>query len=68
MFYIKLPLFQDEACYILFWLEVPVDNAEAVKMVESQRQLSQVKLDILLREHHLTQTYNVYTSHIVGAA
>lgn len=39
--------------YSLFRLEVPVNDAQAVQVVQAQSQLSQVKLHVLLREHHL---------------
>lgn len=37
----------------LFRLEVPVDDTQVVQVVQAQGQLSQVKLHVLLREHHL---------------
>lgn len=37
----------------LLRLEVSVNDAQAVQVVQTQRQLSQVKLHILLREHDL---------------
>lgn len=37
----------------LLWLQIPVDDPQAVEVVQSQGQLSQVELDILFREHHL---------------
>ncbi len=41
----------------------PVDNADAVKVVQGQSQLGEVKLDILLSEHHLLQQrWNSWTS------
>lgn len=39
--------------YSLLRLQIPVDDPQAVEVVQSQGQLSQVELDILLREHHL---------------
>lgn len=41
--------------FILFWLEVSVDDAEAVKVIEGQRQLSQIELHIFFSEHHLRE-------------
>lgn len=38
---------------LLFRLQVSVHDAQAVEVVEAQRQLCKVKLDILLCEHHL---------------
>lgn len=38
---------------LLLWLQIPVDDPQAVKVVQSQGQLSQVELDILLSEHDL---------------
>lgn len=40
---------------ILLWLEVSVDDAEAVKVIEGQSELSQIELHILLSEHHLVE-------------
>lgn len=37
----------------LLRLQVPVDDAQAMEVVQSQGQLGQVELDVLLREHHL---------------
>ena len=37
----------------LFWLQVPVDNAKAVQVVESQSKLSKIELDIIFSEHNL---------------
>lgn len=39
----------------LLRLEVPVNNAQAVQVVQAQGQLSQVKLHVLLCEHDLQQ-------------
>lgn len=38
---------------LLFWLEVSVDNAQLVQVVQGQGQLCQIELDIFLGEHHL---------------
>lgn len=38
---------------LLLWLQIPIDDPQAMKMVQGQRQLSQVELDILLSEHDL---------------
>lgn len=38
---------------VLLRLEVPVDDAQTVEMVQSQSQLCQVELHILLCEHDL---------------
>ncbi len=41
----------------------PVDNANAVKVVQGQSQLRQVELDVLLSKHHLLQQrWNSWTS------
>ena len=40
----------------LLWLQVSVDDAQAMQVVQGQGQLRQVELDILLREHHLQET------------
>lgn len=40
----------------LLRFEVSVNDAQAVEVVQSERQLCQVKLHILLREHHLEAT------------
>lgn len=37
----------------LFGFEVSVDDSQAVEMIQSQRQLCQVELHVLLCEHHL---------------
>lgn len=39
--------------YTLLWFEVSVNDAKAVKVVERQGEFSQVKLYVLLCEHHL---------------
>lgn len=39
--------------YSLFRLEVSINDAQAVQVVQAQSQLSQVKLHILLCEHNL---------------
>lgn len=39
--------------YSLLRLQIPVDDPQAVEVVQSQGQLSQIELDILLREHYL---------------
>lgn len=39
--------------HVLLWLEVPVDDPQAVQVVESQCQLCQVELHVLLSEHDL---------------
>ena len=38
---------------LLFWFEVAIHYSDSVEMVESQRQLSQVELYVVFREHHL---------------
>lgn len=38
---------------LLLWLEVPVYNANGMQVIEGQRQLCQVELNILLRKHDL---------------
>lgn len=45
---------------ILFWFEVPVDDPQAVKMVQSQGQLCKVKLHILLCKHDLNKEKDIY--------
>lgn len=40
----------------LLWLQVSVDDAQAMQVVQGQGQLCQVELDVLLREHHLQET------------
>lgn len=40
---------------ILLWLEVSVDDAEAMKVIKGQSKLSQIELHILLSEHHLKE-------------
>lgn len=37
----------------LFRLEIPVDDAESVQVVERERELREIELDVLLREHDL---------------
>ena len=37
----------------VFRLQIPVDNSHGVKVTESQGQLGQVELDVVLGEHHL---------------
>lgn len=41
------------ALHSLLRLEVSVNDAQAVQVVQAQSQLSQVKLHVLLREHNL---------------
>lgn len=43
-------------CHVLLWLEVSVNDTQAVKVIEGQCEFSQVKLHILLSEHHLQHT------------
>lgn len=45
--------FRDMMWNSLLRLEVPVDDAEAVQMVQGQGQLRQVELDVFFCEHHL---------------
>lgn len=44
----------------LLRLEVSVNDAQAVQVVQAQSQLSQVKLHILLREHNLQQVEGAF--------
>lgn len=46
---------QGRGCSLL-WLQVSVDDAQAVQVVQGQGQLRQVELDVLLCEHHLQET------------
>lgn len=39
----------------LLRLEVSVNDAQAMQVVQAQSQLSQIKLHVLLREHNLQQ-------------
>lgn len=41
--------------YSLLRLEVSVNDAQAMQVVQAQSQLGQIKLHVLLREHNLHQ-------------
>lgn len=41
--------------HVLLWFEIPVDDSQAVQMVEPQSQLCQVELHVLLGEHDLEE-------------
>lgn len=40
-------------CHLLLRLEVSVNDAQAMQVIQAQSQLSQVELHVLLREHNL---------------
>ena len=48
-------LFRRNKTSALFRFQVPVDDSNRVEVVECQRQLSQVELDVLLGEHDLKE-------------
>lgn len=50
----------------LLWLQVSVDDAQAVQVVQGQGQLRQVELDVLLREHHLQETEETQPARSAG--
>lgn len=41
--------------HVLLRFEIPVDDSQAVQVVEPQRQLCKVELDVLLGEHDLQE-------------
>ena len=50
--------------YLLFWLQVSVNDANFMKMIKSNGQFSKIKFNIFLSEHHLQNYENLSLCHL----
>ena len=53
LFYLGNPKNGRVRHFVLLWLQISVDDAEGVEVLQGQGELGQVELDVLLGEHDL---------------